>query len=50
MSGEVERYTESVEDERRPLLEKLQALILGLYPNAKVVLSYQVPTHKTDFG
>jgi uncharacterized protein YdhG (YjbR/CyaY superfamily) len=50
VSGEVERYIEAVEDERRPLLEKLQAPILGLHPNARVVLSYQVPTYKTDSG
>jgi uncharacterized protein YdhG (YjbR/CyaY superfamily) len=50
MNAEVLRYIEAVDDERRPLFDKLQALILGLYPDAKVVLSYQVPTYKTSSG
>jgi uncharacterized protein YdhG (YjbR/CyaY superfamily) len=49
-SDEVKRYIEAVQDERRPLLEKLQALILGLYPDAEVVISYKIPTYKTPSG
>jgi uncharacterized protein YdhG (YjbR/CyaY superfamily) len=50
MNGQVQRYVEAVQDERRPLFDELQALILGLYPDAKVVLSYQVPTYRAKSG
>jgi uncharacterized protein YdhG (YjbR/CyaY superfamily) len=50
MNKEVQRYVEAVEDERRPLFDKLQALILGLYPDAEVVISYSIPTYKAKSG
>ena len=36
--------------ERRQLFEKLQALIVDLYPHAEVVISYQIPTYKAKSG
>lgn len=41
---------ESVTDERRQLFDRLQPLILGLYPEAEIMLSYGVPTNKTPTG
>jgi hypothetical protein len=46
LNEEVQAYIESVQDERRPLLQKLQGLILDLYPDAEVLLSYKIPTYK----
>ena len=50
MNGEVRRYVEAVQDERRPLFDTLQALILGLYPDAEVVISYSIPTYRAKSG
>lgn len=50
MNESVQTYMESVSDERRQLFDRLQALILSLYPDAEIVLSYGVPTYKTPSG
>jgi len=50
VNTEVQRYAESVADERRQLFDKLQALILGMYPDAEVRISYQVPMYKVQSG
>lgn len=50
MTESVQTYIESVTDERRQLFDRLQALILGLYPDAEITLSYGVPTYKTPTG
>ncbi len=50
MNEGVQRYIDAVQDERRSLFDMLQALILRLYPDAEVVLSYQVPTYKVKRG
>lgn len=50
MNEDVERYIDAVQDERRALFDKLQALIMGLYPNAEAVISYQIPTYKAKSG
>lgn len=50
MDESVRSYIETVTDERRQLFDELQALILGIYPDANIVLSYRVPTYKTPSG
>ena len=50
MNGEVERCMDAVQDERRPLFDKLEAQILGLCLDAQVVISYGVPTYRVRSG
>ena len=46
MNEEVQRYVDAVTDERRLLFDKLHALIMGLYPDAEVVMWYRIPTYR----
>lgn len=46
----VQRYIDAIPAEQRPLFDRLQSLILELYPDAEIVLSYQVPTYKARGG
>jgi uncharacterized protein YdhG (YjbR/CyaY superfamily) len=39
-------YIEAIDPEHRPLFDRLERLILEAYPDAQVVLSYQMPTYK----
>lgn len=48
--ADVRSYIESVQDERRTLFDKLQAVILGMYPGAEVALAYGIPTYGTKPG
>ncbi|MBX7235750.1 MAG: DUF1801 domain-containing protein [Caldilineales bacterium] len=50
MTESVQSYIASVTDERRQLFDRLQALILGLYPEAEIMLSYGVPSYKLPTG
>ena len=50
MNKEVQRYIDALPEERRPFFDKLQALILGLYPNAEVLMWYRMPTYRTKSG
>jgi uncharacterized protein YdhG (YjbR/CyaY superfamily) len=50
MDEDVQRYIDSIPAEQRPLFDRLQSLILELYPDAEVVISYQVPTYKARGG
>jgi uncharacterized protein YdhG (YjbR/CyaY superfamily) len=50
MNRDVRRYVDSVPTDRRPLFDELQSLILGMYPNAEVVISYQIPTYRAKSG
>jgi uncharacterized protein YdhG (YjbR/CyaY superfamily) len=47
---EMHRFLESIPSDKRPLFERLQSLIEGLYPDATLVLSYGVPTYKVKTG
>jgi uncharacterized protein YdhG (YjbR/CyaY superfamily) len=47
---EVQHYLESVPRERRQLVEKLHGLIIGLYPQATVDMSYRMPTYRAKDG
>jgi len=50
MDREVQRYFDAVPQERRPLVHALHEMIMGLYPNAQVVMSYKIPTYKAKSG
>ena len=50
MDEAVQRYIDSIPAEQRPLFDRLQSLVLELYPAAEIVLSYQVPTYKVGGG
>jgi uncharacterized protein YdhG (YjbR/CyaY superfamily) len=42
----VQDYIDAIAPEHRPLFDRLHRLILDLYPDAAVVLSYKMPTYK----
>ena len=46
MDERVAQYIEAIAREHRPLFGRIHELILALYPNASVVLSYGMPTYK----
>ncbi len=50
MNTDVQRYTNAAPEEQKSLFNRLQALILGLYPKADVLISYQIPTYKAKSG
>lgn len=50
MNKEVQRYLSSVPEGRQPLVNQLHALILNLYPDATIDMSYRMPTYKVQDG
>jgi uncharacterized protein YdhG (YjbR/CyaY superfamily) len=50
MDEAVQRFIDRVPAEKKTLFDQLQSLILDLYPDAEVVISYQVPTYKASGG
>ncbi len=50
MNADVKRYFATVPESRKPLVERLHGLIVGRYPNAKIDLSYRMPTYKVGEG
>ncbi len=42
----VERSSAALADDQRPLFDRLHRLILAVYPDATVVLSYRIPTYR----
>jgi len=46
MDDAVQTYIDGIAPENRPLFDRLHALILTAYPDAAVVLSYQIPAYK----
>ena len=50
MNEEVQRYIDALPEERRPLFEKLQGLIMSLCPNAEVLMWYRMPTYRIKPG
>ena len=46
MDEAVRDYIEAIPSGHRPLFDRLHRLILAAYPDAAVVLSYQMPTYK----
>ncbi len=45
MDPAVQTYIDAIPETHRPLFDRLHALILELYPNARVVISYRIPTY-----
>ena len=50
MQDDVKQYLDAVPDSRRPVVDKLHDLIMELYPNASVDMSYRMPTYKAKDG
>jgi hypothetical protein len=50
MDEAVQRFIERVPADKRPLFDRLHELFLELYPDAEVVISYQIPTYKASGG
>lgn len=50
MNDDVRRFIESIPRDRRPLFDRLYALIRSAYPDASLRLSYGVPTFKSKSG
>ncbi len=50
MNEDVRRFIGSIPADQRAQFDELQTLILRLYPQAEVVLSYHVPTYRTKSG
>ncbi|MEA2590759.1 MAG: hypothetical protein QOD62_590, partial [Actinomycetota bacterium] len=46
MGDVVRDYIDAIAPEHRPLFDRLHRLVLAVYPDAAVVLSYQIPTYK----
>ena len=46
MDPALQSYLDAIPAPHRPLFDRLQALILGLYPDAEIGLSYGIPTYK----
>jgi uncharacterized protein YdhG (YjbR/CyaY superfamily) len=46
MDPSVRSYINAIPERQRPLFDRLQSLILELYPHAETVISYQIPTYK----
>ena len=50
VNREVQRYLDAVPDSRKPLVRQFHALIVGLYPEADIDMSYRMPTYKAKGG
>lgn len=46
MDAAVQDYVDGIDPERRPLFDRLHRLVTDMRPDAKLVLSYQIPTYK----
>jgi uncharacterized protein YdhG (YjbR/CyaY superfamily) len=46
MNDAVRDYIENIPSQHRPLFDRLHRLVLENYPDAELVLSYQMPTFK----
>jgi uncharacterized protein YdhG (YjbR/CyaY superfamily) len=47
MKDDVRRYKASVSGERRALFDRLEKIVLDMYPRAEVGIAYGVPTYGT---
>lgn len=50
MDADVKRYLATVPENRKQLVERLHRLIVGLYPEAAIDMSYRMPTYKVGDG
>src|SRR5579862_7473860 len=46
MDPAVQSYIDAIPESKRPLFDRLQSLILDLYPDAEILFSYKIPTYK----
>lgn len=46
MDDAVQDYIDAIEPDYRPLFDRVHDLILQMYPDARIVLSYKMPTYK----
>src|SRR5437763_12062875 len=46
MDETVEGYVNAIPPAKRPLFDRLQSLILDLYPDAELGMSYHMPTYR----
>jgi hypothetical protein len=46
MDEAVQGYIDDIDAGHRPLFDRIHGLILGVHPDAAVVLSYRIPTYK----
>ena len=46
MNEALENYFASVPADRKPVVDKLHQLIIGLYPEATIDISYKMPTYR----
>lgn len=45
MRAEVAAYIDAIDDDHRPLFDRVHRLILEVQPDAQVVISYSMPTY-----
>jgi hypothetical protein len=45
MDTAVQAYIDAIPPDRRPLFDRVTALVLDEFPDANVVLTYQIPTY-----
>jgi uncharacterized protein YdhG (YjbR/CyaY superfamily) len=50
MRKDVEHYFDAVPEDRKHLVDTLHSLIVGLYPQAAIDMSYRMPTYKAGDG
>ncbi|MGH7726002.1 MAG: DUF1801 domain-containing protein [Candidatus Eiseniibacteriota bacterium] len=50
MNFDVERVISTVPKDRKLLFDRLHALIMDLYPNAEIGISYRIPTYRAKSG
>ena len=50
MHPDVEHYFEALPADRKPLMTQLHGIIVGLFPEADVNLSYRMPTYRVGDG
>lgn len=50
MNRDVRRYFNAVPEDRKPLVEKIHGLIVCLYPDATIDMSYRMPTYRAMDG
>jgi uncharacterized protein YdhG (YjbR/CyaY superfamily) len=50
MNEEVQRFYDAIPEDRRPLFDRIRAIIETMYREAEVKLSYGVPTFKVKSG
>src|SRR6188474_1182776 len=46
MDEKVQAYIDGISDDFRPLFDRLHGLILKSFPDAKVTISYRMPSYK----